>query len=295
MGSQYKGNYLINWTVTRTFTLWSIIKIYLFTHVLYRFETQIETSLVDRKGNLSRQYSFRPVINTVVFFSVLLVVYVGGVCVVLFVEVSIYVVLYLILTDAVFVFTVLWIVGFWTALWTGLLQKILSRYLILQVGDNDRKPSYHVDTTQKQYPRIRLPCRGLIYTGKKLFPQFDEWLDDHKDYDIDLPDVEEVPGNHCICSFVMKLHPPDPIHSFVVYLCDCREDDAFYELCSAFDVPENVRVKIATNNSSMVIRCFDALHRVYHRDKELTLPMIKAKLSEYSDELQQIISDYHEN
>ena len=79
-----------------------------------------------------------------------------------------------------------------------------------------------------------------------------------------------------------------------MYFCDCRKDDAFYELCSAFDIPENIRVKIATNNSSMIIRCFDALHRVYHHNKELTLPMIKAKLSEHSDELQQIISDYHE-
>ena len=120
----------------------------------------------------------------------------------------------------------------------------------------------------------------------------DEWIHNHTDEDIDVPDVEEVPGNHCICSFVMKLHPPDPIHSFVVYFCDRREDDAFYELCSAFDIPENVRVKIAENNSSMIIRCFDALHRVYHRDKELTLVMIKAKLSEYSDELQQVISDH---
>ena len=65
--------------------------------------------------------------------------------------------------------------------------------------------------------------------------------------------------------------------------------------CSAFELPENVRVKIAANNSSMIIRCFDALHRVYHYDKELTLAMIKTKLSEYSDELQQLISDYHEN
>ena len=126
-------------------------------------------------------------------------------------------------------------------------------------------------------------------------PQFDKWLHNHTDHAIDLPDVEEVPGSHCICSFVMKLHPPDPIHSFVVYFCDCREDDAFYEMCSAFELSENVRVKIAANNSSMIIRCFDALHRVYHCDKELTLAMIKAKLSEYSDELQQIISDYHEN
>ena len=102
---------------------------------------------------------------------------------------------------------------------------------MFQVHHNDRKPRYRVDTTQKHYPRIRLPYPGLIFSGKKLFPQFDEWLDNHKDYDIDHPDVEEVPGNHCICSFVMKLHPPDPVHSFVVYLCDCREDDAKIIAC----------------------------------------------------------------
>ena len=68
-----------------------------------------------------------------------------------------------------------------------------------------------------------------------------------------------------------------------------------HSMCSAFDIPENLHVKIAANNSSMIIRCFDALHRVYHRDKELTLAMIKTKLNEYSDELQQLISDYHEN
>ena len=189
-------------------------------------------------------------------------------------------------------FTALWI-------WTELPQEFLRllRYIILQ-DDKDcqppfGRPRYHVDTTQKHYPRIRLPNHGHTFSGKKLFPQVDKWLYDHTDEDVDVPDVEEVPGNHCICSFIMKLHPSDPIHSFVVYFCDRREDDAFYELCSAFDIPENVRVKIAISNSSMIIRYFDALHRVYHRDKELTLVMIKAKLSEYSDELQQVISDHH--
>ena len=283
MGSQYKGNYLINWTLARTFTVWYVIKVYLFAHVIPLLQMlKIIKEIIDRKVNFSRRYRSSPVVNTVLpLLLLLLPIYIGAVCIILFVGVF-----YLMLIDAVFV---LWI---W-ALWTDLLQETL-RYILFQVN-NDCKPSYHVDTTQKHYPRIRLPCCGVVLSGKKLFPQLDEWLHNHTDYNIDLPDVEEVPGNHCICSFVMKLHPPDPIHSFVVYICDCREDDAFYELCSAFDIPENIHVKIATNNSSMVIQCFDALHRVYHRDKELTLPMIKAKLSEHSDELQQIISDYHEN
>ena len=105
----------------------------------------------------------------------------------------------LILTDTVFVVTVLWI-------WTNVLQKFLIRHIIPE--DCNRKPSYHVDTTQKHYPRIRLPNNGFrvvcIYTGKKSLPWCDEWLDNHTDYYIGLPDVEEVPGNHCICSFVMK-------------------------------------------------------------------------------------------
>jgi len=92
---------------------------------------------------------------------------------------------------------------------------------------------------------------------------------------------------------MMGLHPQNPIHSFVVYFCEYIEDDAFYELCSAFDVPENIRVKIATNNSLM-IRCFDVLHRVYHHNNELTLAAIKTKLSKYSDELQEVVSDYQD-
>ena len=134
----------------------------------------------------------------------------------------------------------------------------------------------------------------LLYIGMQVQVNYSKTLFT-KEINKDAPDVEEVSGNHCICSFVMKLQPPDPIHSFVVYFCECQEDDAFYDLCSAFDVPESIRVKIATNNSSTIIRCLDALHRVYHRDKELTLTTIKTKLSEYSDELQQIISNYHPN
>ena len=259
MGSQYKGCYLINWTLARTFMVLNVVQIYFWTHV------EILGSILNQSGSL--------VVNLVVNTVCVLLLYVGLVCLVMFVGVF-----YLMLIDIVFVFTVLWI-------WTELPQGFLTRHIVLQ-DDKDCKPQYRVDTTQKHYPRIRFPSHGFIYTGKKLLPQFDKWLHNHTDHAIDLPDVEEVPGSHCICSFVMKLHPPDPIHSFVVYFCDCREDDAFYEMCSAFELSENVRVKIAANNSSMIIRCFDALHRVYHRDKELTLAMIKAKLSEYNDELQ---------
>ena len=269
MGSQYKGHYLINLILARTFMVLRSIAIYLLAHFLPL------TAILSK---------FDPSVNFRFAASImwLLVLYVCSICIVVFVGL-----LYLILIDTVFIFTVLWI-------WTELPQEFLIRHIILQ-DDTNWKPQYRVDTTQKHYPRIRHQNHGLIYSSKPLFPRFNEWLHDHTDYAIDLPDVEEVPGSHCICSFVMKLHPPDPIHSFVVYFCGCREDDAFYEMCSAFELPENVRVKIATNNSSMIIRCFDALHRVYHRDKELTLAMIKTKLSEYSDELQQIISDYHEN
>ena len=275
--AQYKGSYyLINWTLARTIMMLNCIMIYLLPHFLPLLWIQSKFAQIVN----SHYSSFLVTFSTTIVW--MFVLHVCSIYIVIFVGL-----LYLMLIDTVFVFTVLWI-------WTELPQKFLIRHIILQ-DDKDWKPQYHVDTTQKHYPRIRFPSHGPYHTGKPLFPKFDEWLDNHTDCAIDLPDVEEVPGSHCICSFVMKLHPPDPIHSFVVYFCDCREDDAFYEMCSAFEIPENVRVKIATNNSSMIIRCFDALHRVYHRDKELTLAMIKTKLSEHSDELQQIISDYHEN
>ena len=170
-------------------------------------------------------------------------------------------------------------------IWTEIPQEVLLTYAGIENNNHQtaEKPVYRIDTTQRHYPRKRHP-QYIYFTSKPLYKV---------EIDKDVPDVEEVPGNHCICSFVMKLQPPDPIHSFVVYFCECREDDAFYELCSAFDVPESIRVKIATNSSSMIIRCFDVLHRVYHRDNVLTLDTIKTKLSEYSDELQQIVSDYH--
>ena len=187
---------------------------------------------------------------------------------------------YLMLIDMILVFRAHWV-------WTELPQNLLLEHVGMQDPWQDQ-PSYHIDTTQKHYPRIR-HRHCIIYTGKTLFSK------NEVETGKDVPDVEEVPGNHCICSFVMKLQPPDPIHSFVVYFCECQGDDTFYDLCSAFDVPESIRVKIATNNSSTIIRCLDALHRVYHRDKELTLAAIKTKLSEYSDELQQIISNYHPN
>ena len=103
-----------------------------------------------------------------------------------------------------------------------------------------------------------------------------------------------APGDHCVsCSFITNhLHPHSTIHSFMVYFCEFRED-AFYELCSAFGIPQNVCANIENSNSSLKLQCFDALHQVYHRDNELTLDTIKTKLSEYSDELEQIVCDYH--
>ena len=103
---------------------------------------------------------------------------------------------------------------------------------------------------------------------------------------------DEGPG--CIsCSFVTDhLHPHDAIHLFVVYFCEHREDDAFRDLCSVFDISGDVRVQIESSNSSLKLQCFDVLHRVYHRYGELTLAMIITKLSESNDEIQHIISDY---
>ena len=103
-----------------------------------------------------------------------------------------------------------------------------------------------------------------------------------------------TPGGQCVsCSYITNhLHPHSKIHSFIVYFCESRED-AFFELCSAFDIPKNVCVNIENRNSSLKLQCFDALHQVYHRDDQLTLDTIKTKLSEYSDELQQTVDDYH--
>ena len=185
-------------------------------------------------------------------------------------------------------------------------KVVLYHELLEYIGIQDydiceEKPDYKIDTTQKHYPRERqrlflyftgLPSKGLLAS---LFLSDDHCSNNPVEEGGHIPDVEELPGNHCICSYVMRLQPQDEFYSFVVYFCECRKDDAFCEVCSAFDVPESIRVKIATNSSSMIIRCFDALHWVYHRDSELTLTMVKTKLSEYSDELRQIVSDYHVN
>ena len=181
-------------------------------------------------------------------------------------------------------------------------QKLLEYTGIQDYDTYKEKREYKIDTTQKHYPRKRQRLSVLYFTGlpskgllASLFLSDDHHSNNPVEEGGDIPDVEELPGNHCICSYVMRLQPQDAFYSFVVYFCECREDDAFYEVCSAFDVPESIRVKIATNSSSMIIRCFDALHWVYHRDNELTLTTVKTKLSEYSDELRQIVSDYHVN
>ena len=99
------------------------------------------------------------------------------------------------------------------------------------------------------------------------------------------------------CSFVTadQLHPDSAIRLFVVYLCKRRGYYAFYDLCNAFDMSDDVRVKIKDTNSSCEVQCFDVLHRVYHHHNEqLTLATIKTTLSKYSDELRQIISDYNQ-
>ena len=109
-----------------------------------------------------------------------------------------------------------------------------------------------------------------------------------------LSDYGDCTSYYYPCSYVTdNLQPPAVVHSFVVYFCECRGSDAFYELCSALDIPENIIVKIEAENSSAKVQCLDALHRVYHCNGNLTLDMIKAKLSEYSDELHQTISEYH--
>ena len=109
-----------------------------------------------------------------------------------------------------------------------------------------------------------------------------------------------VPPNRCtscliLCNFeIDHLHPYSSINRFVAYLCECRQDEVLHEMCLAFDIPQNVHMKIVTNNSSLKIQCFDLLHRLYHHNNnELTLSMIKARLSEYSDELRKSISNYH--
>ena len=285
----YNGRYLIYWIAARIHMVSHYIKICVGIHLfsLLWCLSKIGSGLVIFNG--PRDVLIQPrndsTFRVVVALVLILITFYG-----IFMGILILVgILYFILIYMMFFFMLLW-------LWTDSLQKFCenftSRYVIQQNKEN-KQPVYHVDTKQKHYPRKRIPNRGFVFCSKNRFPRLTDWLDDHKDVDIDIPDTEEEPGNHCICSFVMKLHPPDPIHSFMVYFCERREDDAFYELCSAFDVPESVRVLIATNNSSMTIRCLDALHRIYHRDSELTLAIIKTKLSEYSDDLKQIISDYH--
>ena len=98
------------------------------------------------------------------------------------------------------------------------------------------------------------------------------------------------------CGFEAHLHPGASIYLFVVHFYESREDDfdLFYWLIAAFKIPAEVRVKIQDTNASSKLQCFDVLHRVYHRHNEqLTLAMIKATLSEHSDELRQIINDYN--
>lgn len=93
----------------------------------------------------------------------------------------------------------------------------------------------------------------------------------------------------CYCYF----HPHHPIHVFIEYFCKYRGDDAFYDLCRAFDISDDVRDKIQSSHSSLKVQCVNVLREVCHRDSGLTLDMIMTKLSESNDELKQIISDYH--
>ena len=104
-------------------------------------------------------------------------------------------------------------------------------------------------------------------------------------------DHEECQGAYCNFAINLLQNPDAVIHSFVVYFCEQRGLDAFYDLCSAFDIPDDDCVKIQDANASLKLQCFDVLHRVYHRHNEqLTLAMIKTTLSEHSDQLRLIIS-----
>jgi len=275
---------LISWALALTYVvLKTVIIMYLWPHI---FSIQLSLFRFLVKGKWDGLEYFVPwqrsfLINTVNFVFVLVAVCYNVIMVLIFVTGE----PYFVLMDMILVFICYWRIE--------LPQALLLSYIgIYGPWHGDQEANYCIDTTQKHYPRKRVRSYAY-YTGKTLFPSLfpnQNRVEENKD----APDIEEVPGNHCICSFTMRLHPQNPIHSFMVYFCDSREDDAFYELCSAFDVPKNIRAKIAINNSSMIIRCFDVLHRVYHRNNELTLAVIKTRLSEYSDELQEVVSDYQD-
>ena len=158
------------------------------------------------------------------------------------------------------------------------------------------------DRKQRKY-RGRIPSFAVVgLLSEVKTKQSESWQRDYHtvphnvspepDSDHGIESVISCSLSQCSFNFDYS-HPDSPIHLFVVYLCEHREDDAFYDLCRAFDIPDDVRVKIEANHSSLKLKCFDVLHRVYHHKGRVTLAMIMTKLSESNDELQQIISDYH--
>ena len=144
------------------------------------------------------------------------------------------------------------------------------------------------------FPQSEKFCESSVESMDSMLPEECGLVDLSTQSLSSVHDHEEL-CVHVYCNFAINhLQNPDAvIHLFVVYFCERRGYDAVYDLCSAFNIPAAVCVKIQDTNSSLKLQCFDVLHRVYHRHNEqLSLAMIKTTLSEYSDELRQIISDY---
>ena len=113
------------------------------------------------------------------------------------------------------------------------MSKLIESKLLVYTGvwDSTCKgtPQYSVDTTQRHYPRRRIRWFSFKhgYQSKGLLASL--FLSDNQDDDNgieeggDIPDVEELPGNHCICSYIMRLQPQDEIYSFVVYFVNAEK------------------------------------------------------------------------
>ena len=76
MGSQYKGCYLINWTVARTFMVLNVMLIYLLAHAIPMFVIHESGEIKSRHAEPFKEFLF------VICYSLLLSF--GSVCVVMF-------------------------------------------------------------------------------------------------------------------------------------------------------------------------------------------------------------------
>ena len=98
------------------------------------------------------------------------------------------------------------------------------------------------------------------------------------------PVIDSVPEGFCECFS----NPPMSEEPYIRKVINVR-DDAWFVVCSAFNLDDCTKNKIEDNSADPYIRLVDVLHYLHHQDSELTWHDIMGKVKVIDDDLAELI------